>query len=135
MHRMVSIALGALVIASMACGSDPIVETQPPTTSTPRLKLQLFCKETKCGGLSFSLRIGEQLPLSVRVFDSNGTQIAPAELPSFVSRFTDAVTVTSGGLVTAVGSGSTYIVARIPSIELADSLHIAVAAVGSPTTR
>lgn len=70
-----------------------------------------------------SLSVGGTLSVTVQMLDRRGNPVT-AVTPAYLSRAVGVASVSSGGVVTATGAGSTWIVAQ--SGAAADSLHVTV---------
>ena len=105
----------ALIILTAACGSDSPTTPQPPTpqppTPQPPPVTPVATRIAITPASATLTSIGQTVQLTARVFDQNDNALTDATV-AWTSGNTGVASVSSGGLVTAVSSGTTRITAR-----------------------
>lgn len=118
--RAVAFMSGALCLISMwACDSKPATApTPPPPTPT---SLSVVCNSTALGS------VGQQTQCSARVTMSDSTIRDQTSAAQWSSSDSARVSVTAGGVVTAVGPGDAEIIATIQGLTGRQAIAVTVA--------
>ena len=101
----------ALIILTAACGSDSPTTPQPPPPQPPPPVTPVATRIAITPASATLTSIGQTVQLTARVFDQNDNALTNATV-AWTSADTGVASVSSGGLVTSVGSGATRITAR-----------------------
>jgi hypothetical protein len=115
------VSLVAAALATAACSGTLADQTSPPP---PALKLS-FGPFT---GPEFGIMLGASLQIYARVVTSTGKTVTSDAPPTFVSRNPSSISITPDGYLTALGQGSSLLVAeaRVGSQVVRDSVLASV---------
>ena len=134
MNRSIASARGIMAICALvvaaACGPTPSTPPSPtPTpTATPRF-LSVNCNQTTLGVA------GQQAVCSAAVTLSDNTVQDQTSAAQWSSSNTSVATVSAGGLVSAVGNGTTDIRATAQNLSGTRSMSVALAPSVEPVAR
>jgi hypothetical protein len=105
---------GPQMVVATADGA-PALSITTTAVAGPAAKITLTAS-------SGSVRIGENLPLAVRIVDANGNAVAAA--PSFTTTAPDVASVSTDGVVTGISQGSVTVQATVTPASGSVSLSV-----------